>query len=99
MEEAGEAPLAITQNITLDGSIELLGDWFDPQVQAGADNSDPLEELRRQDGRADAFLAGRRILGDLRGCWPAQSDDAPGITDYLNRVRFSPVVPWRRSAR
>lgn len=26
--------LAITRNITLDGSIELLGDWFDPQGQA-----------------------------------------------------------------
>jgi hypothetical protein len=27
--------LAITQNITVDGSIEMLGDWFDPQGQAG----------------------------------------------------------------
>lgn len=40
--------LAITQNIALDGSIELLGDWFDPQGQAGADNSDLLEELHRK---------------------------------------------------
>jgi hypothetical protein len=31
--------LAITQNITVDGSIEMLGDWFDPQGQAGVDNS------------------------------------------------------------
>ncbi len=29
--------LAITQNITVDGSIEMLGDWFDPQGQGGAD--------------------------------------------------------------
>ena len=25
--------LAITENITLDGSIEMLKDWFDPQSQ------------------------------------------------------------------
>ena len=32
--------LAITQNITVDGSIEMLGDWFEPQGEAGVDNSD-----------------------------------------------------------
>jgi len=25
--------LVITQNITVDGSIEMLDDWFDPQGQ------------------------------------------------------------------
>jgi hypothetical protein len=33
--------LAITQNITVDGSIEMLGDWFDPQSQGRVDTSDP----------------------------------------------------------
>ena len=28
--------LAITQNITLDGSIEMLDDWFDPQARDSA---------------------------------------------------------------
>jgi dihydrofolate reductase len=79
--------LAITQNITLDGSIEMLGGWFDPQGQADVDNSDLLAELHRQDSAADAFLAGRRTFEDLRGYWPAQSDDATGVTDYLNRVQ------------
>lgn len=79
--------LAVTQNITLDGSIEFLGDWFDPQEQAGADNSELLAELRRQDDAADAFLVGRRTFEDLRGYWPHQSDDRTGITDYLNAVR------------
>jgi dihydrofolate reductase len=79
--------LAITQNITLDGSIEMLDDWFDPQGQAGADNSDLLEELHRQDRAADGFLTGRRTFEDLRGYWPKQTDDATGVTDYLNRVR------------
>ena len=79
--------LAVTQNITLDGSIEMLGEWFDPQGQAGVDNADLLEELHRQDRAADAFLAGRRTFEDLRGYWPAQSDDATGVADYLNRVQ------------
>jgi dihydrofolate reductase len=79
--------LAITQNVTVDGSIEMLGDWFDPQGQADIDNSDLLDELHRQDSEADAFPTGRRTFEDLRGYWPQQSDDSTGITDYLNRVR------------
>ena len=78
--------LAITQNTTLDGSIEMLGDWFDPQGQAGVDNSELTAELHRQNDRADAFLAGRRTFEDLRSYWPEQSDDATGVTDYLNEV-------------
>jgi dihydrofolate reductase len=79
--------LAITQNITVDGSIEMLGDWFDPQGQADVDNADLLAELHRQDGQADALLVGRRTYEDMRGYWPKQSDDATGVTDYLNQVQ------------
>jgi dihydrofolate reductase len=35
-EEASLRTLAITQSVTVDGSIEMLGDWFDPQGQAAA---------------------------------------------------------------
>jgi dihydrofolate reductase len=79
--------LAITQNVTLDGSIEMLGDWFDPEGQAGADNSDLLEELHRQDSTADGFLTGRQTFEDLRGYWPKLENDPTGISDYLNRVQ------------
>jgi dihydrofolate reductase len=79
--------LAITQNITVDGSIEMLGDWFDPQGQAGVDSSDLLEELHRQDRGADAFLVGRQTFEDLRGYWPKLADDTTGIADYLSRVQ------------
>jgi len=79
--------LAITQNITVDGSIEMLGDWFDPQGQGDTDNSDLLEELHRQDRDADGLLVGRRTFQDLRGYWPQQSDDTTGITAYLNQVQ------------
>ncbi len=77
--------LVVTQNITLDGSVEMLGDWFDPQGQ-GADR-ELLEELHRQDAEADAFLVGRRTFTDLRAYWPKQTDDTTGVTDYLNRVQ------------
>jgi dihydrofolate reductase len=74
--------LVITQNITLDGSIEMLDDWFDPQSQ----DDDLLAELHRQDAEADALLVGRRTFEDFREYWPHQSDDATGVTAYLNEV-------------
>lgn len=74
--------LVITQNITLDGSIEMLDDWFDPALQ----DEDLLEESHRQDAQADALLVGRRTFEDFRGYWPKQTDDATGVTDYLNNV-------------
>jgi dihydrofolate reductase len=74
--------LVITQNITLDGSVEMLDDWFDPQLQ----DEDLLEESHRQDSQADALLIGRQTFEDFRGYWPKQTDDATGVTDYLNKV-------------
>jgi dihydrofolate reductase len=74
--------LVITENITLDGSIEMLDDWFDPQLQ----DDDLLEESHRQDSQADALLVGRRTFEDFRGYWPKQTDDATGVTNYLNQV-------------
>jgi dihydrofolate reductase len=74
--------LVITQNMTLDGSVEMLDDWFDPQLQ----DEDLLEESHRQDSQADALLVGRHTFEDFRGYWPKQTDDPTGVTDYLNRV-------------
>jgi dihydrofolate reductase len=74
--------LVITENITLDGSVEMLDDWFDPQLQ----DEDLLEESHRQDSQADALLVGRQTFEDFRGYWPKQTDDPTGVTDYLNRV-------------
>lgn len=79
--------LAITQNITIDGSIELLGDWFNPAGQDGADTSDLQEETSREGQNSDAFLVGRQTFEDMRGYWPLQTDDTTGITDYLNQVQ------------
>jgi dihydrofolate reductase len=76
--------LIVTQNITLDGSIEMLGDWFDPRGQGEQD--DLLEELRRQDSEADGLLLGRQTFTDLRGYWPQQTDDRTGVASYLGQV-------------
>ena len=78
----GMRSLIITQNVTLDGSIEMLADWFDPQAQA----EELTAELHRQDATADAVLLGRQTFEDFRGFWPAQRDDSTGVTDYLNAV-------------
>jgi dihydrofolate reductase len=74
--------LVITQNVTLDGSIEMLDDWFDPRLQ----DDDLLAESHRQDAQADALLLGRRTFEDFRSYWPQQSADTTGITYYLNHV-------------
>jgi dihydrofolate reductase len=74
--------LVITQNVTLDGSIEMLDDWFDPRLQ----DDDLLAESHRQDAQADALLLGRRTFEDFRSYWPQQSADTTGTTDYLNHV-------------
>ncbi len=79
--------LAITQNMTVDGSIELLGDWFSPSPEDGVDTSDQREETDRESQNSDAFLVGRQTFEDMRGYWPLQTDDQTGITDYLNQVQ------------
>src|SRR6478609_9686297 len=74
--------LVITQNVTVDGAIEMLGDWFDPQLA----DEDLVAETQRQDAEADALLVGRRTFEDFRSYWPSQSDDTTGVSGYLNKV-------------
>jgi dihydrofolate reductase len=74
--------LVITQNITVDGAVEMLGDWFDPQ----AADEDLVAESHRQDAESDALLVGRRTFEDFRSYWPIQTEDPTGITAYLNEV-------------
>ena len=78
--------LAITQNITLDGSIEFLDDWFDPQARGLGDMADLQEEVQRQSAAADALLTGRRTFEDLRSYWPHREDDTTGTSEYLDNV-------------
>lgn len=76
--------LAITQNVTVDGAVEMLGDWFSAQGQA--DDADLVAHVARESGESDALLLGRRTFEDMRGYWPQQTDDATGVTAHLNAV-------------
>jgi dihydrofolate reductase len=80
--------LIVTENITLDGVIDASEGWFVPGDGDGdgVDVSDVQQVITEQRDAADAFLVGRVTFEQMRGYWPKQSDDATGITDYLNRV-------------
>ena len=79
--------LVVTQNITLDGVIEMIGDWFDPAGGEEADNSDLVAVIRQHMQTEDALLLGRDTFESFRGYWPQQTDDTTGITDHLNQVQ------------
>ncbi|WP_040491189.1 dihydrofolate reductase family protein [Ilumatobacter nonamiensis] len=81
--------LVITQNITLDGVIEVTdatGEWFAP-AGGDADMSDLEASLREMMGEQDAQLYGRKTFEAMRGFWPNRTDDTTGITDHLDTVR------------
>lgn len=80
--------LALTENVTLDGSIEMITDWFDPAGDRDIDQSDMIDESHRQDAACDAVLLGRQTFLDFRGYWPDvdPADDPGGVSPYLNQV-------------
>lgn len=45
--------LIVTENISVDGVIDLSGGWFDPQAQGEDDQSDLLAALAGQRDAAD----------------------------------------------
>lgn len=77
--------LVITQNITLDGVVETIDGWFDPSG-SDDDTSDIEEVVNAHMAADDGFLVGRQTFEDMRGFWPAQTDDTTGITAHLNEV-------------
>jgi dihydrofolate reductase len=74
--------LVVTQNVSLDGSIEFLSEWGDPT----APDEELAEVTRDHSARSDALLVGRRTFSDMRGYWPKQTNDATGVTAHLNQV-------------
>jgi dihydrofolate reductase len=79
--------IVVTENVTLDGVIEQVDDWFGPAAgDADTDDSDIVATLREQMDTQDALLLGRKTFESFRRYWPAQTDDTTGITVYLNRV-------------
>lgn len=79
--------LIVTENSTIDGVVELAGDWFSPgDTDPDVDQSDVLATLREQRENADALLLGRVTFEDMRGYWPKQTEDTTGISAYLDSV-------------
>jgi dihydrofolate reductase len=70
--------LVVTQNITLDGRIEFLDDWFDPSPDG--DVADLQEEMDRQGRECAAMLLGRQTFEDFRGYWPDHEDETAGAS-------------------
>jgi dihydrofolate reductase len=74
--------LVVTENVTVDGVIDMSAGWFDPL----ADQSDVIATNAEHAAAADALLVGRKTFEELRGFWPRQTDDPTGVSDYLNSV-------------
>nr|WP_308298052.1 MULTISPECIES: dihydrofolate reductase family protein [unclassified Brevibacterium] len=82
LDEETAVRIIITQNMTLDGRVEMLDDWFDPQAQ----DEELSAELMRQSAHEDVLLLGRQTFEDFRGYWPLQTDDTTGVAEHLNQV-------------
>jgi dihydrofolate reductase len=77
--------LVVTENITLDGVIDMAGGWFDPLAQ-DVDQSDLTAVNAQHREAADALLVGRNTFEAFRAFWPQQESDPTGVAGYLNTV-------------
>lgn len=75
--------MLLIENITADGRIEMLDEWFNPSPEG--DVSDLQDEMQRQEATSDAVLLGRQTFEDFRGYWPHHTDEPAGA--YLDRVQ------------
>jgi dihydrofolate reductase len=82
LDEEPAVRIIITQNVTLDGRVEMLDDWFDPQAQ----DDELSAELMRQSANEDVLLLGRQTFEDFRGYWPLQTNDTTGVAAQLDQV-------------
>ena len=60
--DRNDGPLLVTENITADGRIEMLDDWFNPSPEG--DIQDWLDGMKRLGESSDAVLLGRRTFAD-----------------------------------
>lgn len=80
--------LIVTENITVDGVIDMAKGWFDPtpDPDPDVDATDLQEAMQHQGAASDALLLGRQTFEDFQSYWPLRTDDTTGTTDYLNQV-------------
>lgn len=77
--------LVVTENITLDGVIDMAEGWFDP-LSEDVDQADITAANTEHREAADALLVGRNTFESFREFWPKQTDDPTGVSDYLDAV-------------
>lgn len=77
--------LVVTENITLDGVIDMAEGWFDP-LNEDVNQSDITAANTEHQEAADALLVGRNTFESFREFWPKQKDDPTGVSAYLNGV-------------
>ena len=73
--------LIVTENITLDGVIDVEDNWFSP---CGGDDIAAVN--REHMAAADAVLLGRVTYSEFAAFWPHLTEDPTGVADYLNRT-------------
>jgi dihydrofolate reductase len=78
--------LVVTENVTLDGVMDMAGGWFDP-LSRDIDQSDMIAATAEHSAAADALLVGRNTFEAFRGFWPQQTDDPTGVSAYLDKVQ------------
>lgn len=71
-------PIVLTENCTVDGVIDLSGEWFDPARQ----DDELIDKLRGQMVARDGLLLGRVTFESFREYWPKQADDTTGSRDH-----------------
>jgi dihydrofolate reductase len=71
--------LVITENITVDGVIDMAGDWFDPL----AGDAEIAAVMAEHQQAADALLVGRNTFEAFREFWPQQTGS---VSEYLDAV-------------
>ncbi len=76
--------LLLNENITADGRIEMLDEWFNPSPDAEFAEG-MQEEMELQGASSDAVLLGRQTFEDFRGYWPEHTDEPAGA--YLDQVQ------------
>jgi hypothetical protein len=65
--------LIVTENITVDGVIDMAKGWFDPGGDPDIDTTDLQQAMQEQGKMADALLLGRQTFEDsavTRGLYP-----------------------------
>ena len=71
--------IVITENVTLDGVMDLAAGWWFNPLADDVDQSDLAEVTRSHQEAADVLLVGRGTFEALRDFWPHVRNDETGV--------------------